>query len=70
MTKAWIPVIAALPTKKDADEFDRVWAVAIDATGRHHPTEAYYKHVRRLADQVYTHWMWPEWGANIKRKRR
>jgi hypothetical protein len=52
----WIPVEKSVPTAKDADQFDRVWAVAVDATGRPYPCEAYWKQ--------------PEWGIDVKQKRR
>jgi hypothetical protein len=65
----WIPVEKSVPTAKDADQFDRVWAVAVDATGRPYPCEAYWKHVAQ-GRPVYTHWMQPEWGIDVKQKRR
>lgn len=64
----WISRGAALPTKADSDIHERVWAVATDAQNRPYPCEAFWKHVRRSS--VYTHWMRPEWGYDIKRDRR
>lgn len=58
----WVSVAERRPRKADSDRHERVWAVAIDASGRPYPGEAYWEHVREHS--VYTHWAVPpvkEW---------
>jgi hypothetical protein len=64
----WISVKDLLPKKIDADQYGRVWAVALDAHDRPYPVEAYWVHVRNSAGTVYTHWMPAEWGNPKFRK--
>ena len=73
----WISCQVRKPSAEDADVHERVWAVALDSYNRPYPCEAFWKHVAELSgseDQVprpvYTHWMRPEWGVNIKQNRR
>lgn len=62
----WIPVTLRIPTKKDADRHERVWAIVHDSH-RPFPTEVYWKHVvshakrQKKAGQsiLYSHWAVP-----------
>jgi len=60
LQRTWIRIEDERPKAADADEYGRVWAVAVDALNRPYPTESGWRHVRR-GRPVYTHWMRPEW---------